>query len=141
MVDLETLFDLVIGSDIMNIPGVLDQLETVMQGEGFSVEEILDTQLALEEAMTNVIVHGYGRPGESIVVSCHCNPDRTEIRVADTAPRFDPLSVPDPDLETSLDNREMGGLGVYLIRKLMDEVSYCFDNGWNILTLSKRRLR
>jgi serine/threonine-protein kinase RsbW len=138
---MEAPFDLVIGSDIMNIPGVLDQLETVMQGEGFSVEEILDTQLALEEAMTNIIVHGYRRPGESIVVSCHCNPNRIEIRVADTAPRFNPLSVSDPDLETSLEDREMGGLGVYLIRKLMDEVSYCFENGWNILTLSKRRLR
>jgi serine/threonine-protein kinase RsbW len=138
---MEARFDLAIDSDIMNIPLVLDQLGMVMQADGFSVEEILDTQLALEEAMTNVIVHGYGKPGERIVVSCHSSPDRIEIRLADTAPRFDPLSVPVPDLETSLEDRQVGGLGVYLIRKLMDDVSYWYENGWNVLTLSKRRKR
>jgi serine/threonine-protein kinase RsbW len=138
---METRFDLAIDSDIINIPGVLDQLETVMQEDGFSVEEILDTQLALEEAMTNVIVHGYGKPGEQIVVSCHSSLDRIEIRLADTAPRFDPLSVPVPDLETTLEERQIGGLGVYLIRTLMDDVSYWYEDGWNILTLSKRRQR
>jgi serine/threonine-protein kinase RsbW len=136
---METRFDLVIESDIMNIPGVLDQLETVMQADGFSVEEILDTQLALEEAVTNVIVHGYGKPGEQIVVSCHTSPDRIEIRLADTAPRFDPLSIPEPILESSIDKRSIGGLGVFLIRQVMDGVSYRYENGKNILVLTKKK--
>jgi anti-sigma regulatory factor (Ser/Thr protein kinase) len=138
---MKTRFERVIESDIMNIPGVLDQLEKVMQEDAFSVEEILDARLALEEAMTNVIVHGYGKRGEQIVISCHSSPDRIEIRLADTAPRFDPLSVPAPDLEKTLDDREIGGLGIYLIRTLMDDVSYWYEDGWNILILSKRRQR
>jgi anti-sigma regulatory factor (Ser/Thr protein kinase) len=134
-------FELVIGSEILDIPVVINRLDAAMQADGFSAEEILDTQLALEEAIVNVIVHGYGKPGEQIVVSCDINAARLEIRIADTAPPFDPLSVPAPELETTLEGREPGGLGVFLIRKLMDDVCYRYENGWNILTLSKQRHR
>jgi len=138
-VAMETEFELVIGSDIAQIPAISDRLEEAMLANGFSSEEILDTQLAVEEAITNVIVHGYGRQGEPIMISCRISTDRAEVQIADSAPRFDPLSVPEPDVGEGIEQRDVGGLGVYLIRQVMDEVSYRYEDGENILILLKKR--
>jgi len=136
---METRFDLAIGSEVERVRAVTDRLEEAMQLHGFSSEEILDTQLAVEEAITNVIVHGYGRPGESILVSSRIRSDRAEVCITDTAPRFDPLSVADPDIGEGIDDRELGGLGVFLIRRVMDEVSHRYEEGKNVLVLTKVR--
>lgn len=136
---METRFDLAIESEVAMVRAVTDRLEEAMQLHGFSSEEILDTQLAVEEAITNVIVHGYGRPGESILVSSRIRSDRAEVCITDTAPRFDPLSVADPDIGEGIDDREIGGLGVFLIRRVMDEVSYRYEGGKNVLVLTKVR--
>ncbi|HQA81362.1 MAG TPA: ATP-binding protein [Methanoregulaceae archaeon] len=134
---METRFDLAIGSEVAMVRTVTQRLEEAMQLHGFSSEETLDTQLAVEEAITNVIVHGYGRPGETILVSSRIRNDRAEVCITDTAPRFDPLSVADPDTGEGIDDREIGGLGVFLIRRVMDEVSYRYEEGKNILVLAK----
>ena len=136
---MDQQFGMIIGSDIAEIPEVSAWLEEVMLGSGFTEEAILDTQLAVEEAITNVIVHGYKEPGGEVVITCHVNSDRVEVEIADTAPRFDPLSMPVPDLDGSIEERRIGGLGVFLIRQVMDEVSYRYENGKNILVLIKNR--
>jgi len=136
---MDQSFELKIGSDIEEIPKVSARLEEVMQASGFSAEAILDTQLAVEEAITNVINHGYKEPGGEIIVSCRISPDRIEVQIMDTAARFDPLSVPEPELDSTIEDRGVGGLGVFLIRQVMDEISYRYENGKNILVLIKRR--
>lgn len=130
--------ELTIGSEIAEIPRVSDLLEEAMQAHGFSSEETLDTQLAVEEAITNVIVHGYGKAGETVAITCRFEQGFMEIVIADTARPFDPLSLPDPDLDAGMDERRIGGLGVYLIRQVMDTVSYQYKDGRNILTLTKK---
>ena len=136
---MDQQFGMTIGSDIAEIPEVSAWLEEVMRGSGFSEEAILDTQLAVEEAITNVIVHGYKESGGEVVITCHVHSDRMEVEIADTAPRFDPLSMPVPDLDGSIEERRIGGLGVFLIRQVMDGVSYRYENGKNILVLIKNR--
>ncbi len=128
-----------IRSDIAEIPEVTSWLEEVMEVSGFSEEAILDTQLAVEEAITNVIVHGYKEHGGEVVITCHVNSDRVEVEIADTASRFDPLSIPEPDLDGGIEKRRIGGLGVFLIRQVMDRVSYRYENGKNILLMTKNR--
>jgi anti-sigma regulatory factor (Ser/Thr protein kinase) len=110
-----------------------------MQTHGFSPEEILDTQLAVEEVITNIIAHGYKKSGGEIQLSCRISRSFVEIQMTDTAPPFNPLSIPEPELEGSIDERGIGGLGVYLLRQVMDDISYRYENGNNILTLVKRR--
>jgi serine/threonine-protein kinase RsbW len=136
---MDQQFGMTIGSDIAEIPEVSAWLEEVMRGSGFSEEAILDTQLAVEEAITNVIVHGYKEPGGVVEITSHVNSDRVKVEIADTAPRFDPLSMPEPDLDGSIEERRIGGLGVFLIRQVMDGVSYRYENGKNILVLIKNR--
>ena len=59
------------------------------------------------------------------------------MEIADNGKPYDPLSAPPPDIDSALDDRPIGGLGVYLVRQLMDDVRYCHDRGWNKLTLTK----
>ena len=136
---MDQSFEMAIGSDIEKIPAVSLRLEKAMGVYGFSAEEILDTRLAIEEVITNIIIHGYKKAGGEIHLSCRFTGNRIEIEIADSAPRFDPLSIPEPELEGDIDERKIGGLGMYLVRQLMDEISYRYENGKNILILEKRR--
>jgi len=136
---MSSSFVLTIRPDLDEIAGISTALEDVMKTHSFGEEEILDTQLAVEEAITNVIVHGYeGREGE-IVIACRATKGIVEIQIEDTAPPFDPLSLPEPDLTASVDDRKIGGLGIFLIRQVMDNIVYRHEDNKNILILVKRR--
>jgi serine/threonine-protein kinase RsbW len=88
-----------------------------------------------------VITHGYaGRPPGPISVAMLSEPERFTVTIADEAAPFDPESVPEPDLKSGWSEREIGGLGWWLIRKMIDEVTYeSKPGGGNRLTLVKRR--
>ena len=135
---MDQTFEMTFWSDIGEIPAVSARLERAMQAHGFSPDEILDTQLAVEEVITNIIIHGYKEPGGKIHLSCRITRNLVEIRICDAAPPFNPLSIPEPELEGSVDERGIGGLGIYLLRKVMDDISYRYENGNNILTMVKR---
>lgn len=130
---------LTIASDIAEIPGVSAKLEELMEAYGFFPEAILDTQLAVEEAITNIIVHGYQRPDGEIQVICQRMSDAIEIRIVDSAMPFDPLSLPQPDLDSTVSERRIGGLGIYLIRQVMDGFLYRYEDGKNNLILIKKK--
>jgi serine/threonine-protein kinase RsbW len=132
-------FALTIGSEIAEIPVVSARLEEAMAASGFSPEDILDTQLAVEEIITNIIVHGYREPGHAIDLTGDITGGCARIRIADSAPRFDPLSISEPELGGDIGDRKIGGLGVYLVRQVMDRLSYAYNDGKNILTMEKKR--
>lgn len=110
-----------------------------MHANGFSNEDILDTQLAAEEIITNIINHGYKNACGEIIISCRINLVQAEVQVRDNAPRFDPLSLPEPKLDGTIEDRKIGGLGVFLVRQVMDEISYRYENRQNILVMIKRK--
>lgn len=136
---MDQTFELTIGSDITEIPAVSVRLDGAMKAAGFNKEAILDTQLAVEEAITNVIVHGYKKPGCDISIICRVTLNRAEIQLIDSAPPFNPLSLPEPDIDADVEERQIGGLGIYLLRQVMDEISYRYEDGKNILVLVKQR--
>jgi len=131
-------FSIRIRSDINEIPHISTELETVMLASGFAGDDILDTQLAVEEAITNVIVHGYRDARGEIAVSCRAAKGEITVRLEDHAPAFDPLSLPEPDLTSDVEDRQIGGLGIFLIRQVMNDIRYSFEDGKNILVLTKR---
>jgi len=94
---------------------------------------------AVDEAVTNIIVHGYaGRPG-TIEVRVKRAGNSLVVRLRDQAPRFDPTAVPPPNLTLPLEKRRPGGLGVHLIRQFVDQVRYrAAPQGGNELTLVKK---
>ncbi|MGA2918167.1 ATP-binding protein [Methanoregula sp.] len=135
----EDSFLRVITSDINEIPEISACLETLMRAHGFPEDDILDTQLAVEEAITNIIVHGYRDAGGEITVSCRAGNGNVEVRLEDRAGPFDPLTIPEPDLASEVEERKIGGIGIFLIRQVMDEIRYRFEEGKNILVLTKRK--
>jgi serine/threonine-protein kinase RsbW len=99
---------------------------------------IADLLLAADEAATNVIVHGYRGQQGMIEIEVAQEAMEVVIRLRDDAPPFDPTSAPSPDLARPLEERPIGGLGIYLIRQYMDEVIHRVKpQGGNELILRK----
>jgi serine/threonine-protein kinase RsbW len=113
---------------------------------GLNEMDSYETQLAVDEACTNIIEHAYGREwmGE-IECRWRCHPDGLQVTLLDDGRPFDPHNIPPPDLNAGLDERTPGGLGLVFIRRLMDQVEYqplLPDDPTgkrNCLTLFKRR--
>jgi len=130
-------FSFTVDAEIRNIPVVAEGIEGFLLDVGINPGILPDIQLAVDEAVTNIIMHGYaGKPGAiNMKVSVDGGVVRVEIR--DQAPQFDPLTVKEPDLSADLADRFVGGMGIYLIRKVMDAVSYEYVDGENVLTMKK----
>ena len=98
-------------------------------------------QVAVDEACSNIIQHAYGGEGIGpIDCSCEVTHDSLIITLRDEGRPFDPSLVSDPELGVELEKRALGGLGVYLIRQLMDAVDHRYEPGiGNVLTLVKSR--
>ena len=99
----------------------------------------LSFELALEEIFMNVVMHGSaeGEPRQ-VAVSLAVTPPGLTLTVEDDGPGFDPLSLPPPNVTAGVADRAVGGLGVFLVRKLMDTVSYARVAGRNQLRMTKR---
>lgn len=108
---------------------------------GFTEKTIYSLQLAADEAASNIIEHAYqGVANASLQITCDMQDDELIITMRDTGKPFDPSNVKQPNLKADLSKRQIGGLGVYLMRKLMDEVRYQSNaKTGNLLTMIKRR--
>ena len=108
---------------------------------GFTEKEIYSLQLAADEAASNIIEHAYeGVSNADIDITCDMRGDTLTITMHDEGKSFDPSKVKKPNLKANLSDRQIGGLGVYLMRKLMDEVRYESNSRTgNLLTMTKRR--
>jgi serine/threonine-protein kinase RsbW len=108
---------------------------------GFTDKVIYSLQLAADEAASNIIEHAYeGVPDATLDINCDMQGDTLVITMKDRGKPFDPSKVKQPNLKADLSDRQIGGLGVYLMRKLMDEVSYQSSSSTgNLLKMTKRR--
>ncbi|MFL7867610.1 MAG: ATP-binding protein [Anaerolineales bacterium] len=124
-----------------NLDDIRDFVGEAARQLGFSEKEIYSIQLAADEASTNIIEHAYaGIDNGTIEIDCSIADDELKIVMRDNGRAFDPSSVPEPNVKADLSERKIGGLGMYLMRKLMDEVFYeSLPEGWNILTMIKRK--
>lgn len=115
---------------------------TIARDNGFTEKEIYNIQLAADEAASNIIEHAYEGVKDGVLdVSCGVKADVITIVMIDYGESFDPSAVPMPDLKADLSERKIGGLGIFLMRKLMDEVHYeTRRDKSNVLTMSKRKL-
>ena len=100
---------------------------------------VFNLNLVLEEAVSNVILYGYPKEKQQEIVLTANKSDKNLIFVlSDTGKEFDPTQAPDADVTLSADERQIGGLGIFLFRQIMDEVKYQRIDGKNTLTLIKQ---
>jgi anti-sigma regulatory factor (Ser/Thr protein kinase) len=106
---------------------------------GMDDDEIYAVQLAVDEACTNVMDYAYqGRGGQPVIIECKRKDNQCVVVIRDCGRSFDPTGIPMPDLSAPVSKRRVGGLGIFLMRKLMDNVTFHFDaQTGNELTLVK----
>ncbi len=129
-----------ISADLKNLSTIRKFVEEVVSDGQNDPDTIGDIILAVDEAVTNIILHGYqGKPG-SIDIQITKAEDKLTIGLRDQAPPFDPTAYDKkPDLALPLHERPLGGMGIYLIRRSMDEMTYRrMPQGGNELTLVKK---
>jgi serine/threonine-protein kinase RsbW len=124
---LESLkdFRVFIKEHCASIPGVTD-------------ENLYDVQLAVDEACTNVISHGYaGLDPGSIILDLDIEPEKIVVTLTDFGHSFEPSSAPMPDVNAPLEERELGGFGLFLIQQSMDDMNYQVTEDGNKMILTK----
>ncbi len=105
---------------------------------GFNQEQAGKIVLAADEAVTNVIKHAYNySPNGEIILSVSFSKNKFSISISDKGKHFDPKKVKEPNLKKYYKEKRVGGLGIYLMKKLMDEVKYTKPNNRNKVTLVK----
>ncbi|MCK4733342.1 MAG: ATP-binding protein, partial [Methanophagales archaeon] len=110
-----------------------------MREFGLDNRKIFNVQMAVDEACTNIIEYGYANEVGTIDIACWRKGEEIVVVIKDEGKPFDPTAAQPPDLNTSLEERKTGGLGIYFMKTLMDEVKYEFSGGTNVLTMVVRQ--
>lgn len=113
---------------------VLDQA----QQAGLGGHALFQIELAVEEILTNIIKYAYSESAGEMEVECGPGPDGFWLVFRDQGPAFDPLEVGEPTLDAAVQDRQVGGLGLFLVRKFMDQVEYQRQGEANVLRVVKR---
>ena len=113
---------------------VLDQA----QRAGLGGHALFQIELAVEEILTNIIKYAYAEAAGDMEVECGLGPDGFWLVFRDQGPAFNPLEVDDPALDAGVQERQVGGLGLFLVRKFMDQVEYQRQGEANVLRVVKR---
>jgi serine/threonine-protein kinase RsbW len=122
------------------LPELRELVASACRQHGIDEETCFALQLCADEAATNIIIYGYdGMQAGRLMVDLEILPDQASLTLTDRGRAFDPECAPLPDVTVPIEQRQPGGLGLYLIRKLMDNVAYDSMNGVNRLTLTKAR--
>ena len=127
-----------ITNDLRDIAGATEKVRAFCAQHGLTEEVSFEVHLALDELLTNTIDYGYDDDNEHrIDLLLRLESDTLTVEIADDGRAFDPLQAAEPDLGTSIEDRARGGLGIYLVRKMMDSVAYRRQDGRNVVTLTK----
>ena len=130
--------DLFVAAQVENLAEIRRFVREEAAALGAVEEAICDLELAVDEAACNIIYHGYEGLGGIIQVAVERDGDRLIVRLCDEAPLFDPTRYPLPNVTLPLEQRPLGGLGIFLIRQSVDETAYRVPpEGGNELTLIK----
>ena len=130
-------------NDRKEIPRLADIAQRFGAVHCLSEDYVMSIQLVLDEVVINVILHGFEDVGDTRRHEIHVHLDLAPgklltIQVEDDARAYDPRDAPAPDFDTPIEERRVGGLGVHIVKALMDTVDYRRDDGHNILTMTKK---
>jgi anti-sigma regulatory factor (Ser/Thr protein kinase) len=133
--------------DKLTIEAAVENLEAVqafvderLEAVGCSMKAQMQIDVAVEEIFVNIASYAYAPGTGDAVVCVELSEDGTVVTISfiDHGKAYDPLSRDDPDISLPAEERDVGGLGILMTKKLMDELSYSYRDGQNILTMKKR---
>ena len=120
---------------LQHLEQLIDFVTNCAREQGVTQNKIGEIQVAVEEALVNVINYAYKDGEGDVEVTCMLDDERFIIEIIDYGFPFDLLSLQDPDISLDVSERDIGGLGIYLIKRLMDHVEHKRENDKNTLTL------
>lgn len=131
--------ELLVPSDAGCLYEVLDFISECLSGCGVTDRSLSQLELAVEEIFVNIALHAYPPTGGEVAINCSVEESMMKVTITftDGGVPFDPLQTSDPDLTIPLDERPIGGLGIFLVKKNVDGISYRRREGKNILTIEK----
>ena len=130
---------ILLANDLSEISRLYEFIEGLGEDFSLSPDIVFNLNLVLEEAVVNVINYAYPKEEhESIYLSARMHEGSIILVLTDTGKEFDPTAAPEADVTLSADERQIGGLGIFLIRQIMNEVKYERIEGKNVLTLEKK---
>ena len=130
---------IILANDVSEISKLAAFVDEVGENLERAPDVVFNLNLVLEEAVVNVINYAYPKEEHQyIYLSAHLHEDSIVFVLTDTGKEFDPTLAPEADINLSADEREIGGLGIFLIRQIMNEVKYERIDGKNVLTLGKK---
>ena len=130
---------LVLPNDIETIPQLNEFIDSVAEEVGLEMSLTMSLNLALEEAVVNVMEYAYpeGQKG-NVEIEVTADQQRMTFVITDTGIAFDPTTKEDADTTLSAEERPIGGLGIFMVRQLMDVIEYKRKDNKNVLTLRKK---
>lgn len=132
------IFRFRVNADVNELQRVLEFVEECMQGIECSPKAIIQIRIAVEEIFVNIAHYAYpGRVGEAVIEVEIADEKTVTITFIDSGIQYDPLAKPDPDVTLSAIDRNIGGLGIFMTKKIMDDLSYEYRGGQNVFTMKK----
>ena len=128
------------GFEAADLPRIQAAIGEFSREQDWPPDIEFQVDLVLEELVLNVVNHGSSGGAGEIAIELLSDAEAVTIEIIDDGKPFDPLTdAPDPDTESSIEDRAVGGLGIHLVRTMMDEVSYRREENRNHMILVKRR--
>mgnify|MGYP002521560404 FL=1 len=130
---------LTLSNNVLEIPQLNAFVDEVCEFHGLDPMATMEMNLALEEAVVNVMTYAYPEGTKGYVdISAQSDNSGLKFVISDSGKPFDPTTKEEVDTTLPAEQREIGGLGIFLVRKMMDSVKYEYKDGHNILTLKKK---
>ena len=133
------LNELELEASVANLPRVLGFIDSHLEAADCPLRVVMQIDVAVEEIFVNIANYAYA-PGKGMArigVETKNDPAGVIITFTDSGVRYDPLAKEDPDVTLSAEERKIGGLGIFLVKNTMDDMTYEYSNGQNILKLVK----
>ena len=130
--------ELIVDAKTEKLDEVLDFIDAFLEGLDCPMKVLTQINIAAEEIFVNIAHYAYGTKEGGAEIVVDVADGVAEITFIDEGTPYDPLSKPDPDVTLSAEEREIGGLGIYIVKKSMDSVSYEYSDRRNIFTMRKR---
>lgn len=127
-----------IEAKIENLDRVNSFLHDCIDVLGCSMRTVMQLEIAVEELFSNICFYAYGEEGGTVCVQIDVDGTFVSITFIDGGRPYDPLKKEDPDITLGVEERPIGGLGIYMVKESMDNIVYEYKNEKNILTISKK---
>ena len=131
--------EITVAAAVENLEAVTAFVDRCMEELGCSMRSQMQIDVAVDELFSNIAYYAYPPGSGTVTLRVEAaEPDDVMLTFIDSGVPYDPLSRPDPDTTLSAEERKIGGLGIYMVKKSMDEISYAYEDGKNVLRIKKK---